>query len=62
MRLLQSVSTEMMIAGNRLKISASAGVSFFPKDGAEMAVLVRKADEAMYLAKRSGKNCVKIYC
>lgn len=36
----------------------SAGVSSTPEDGLDMMDLLKKADEAMYRSKRSGKNCV----
>jgi len=38
------------------KISLSIGISLFPKHGKEGAALVELADQAMYQAKKSGKN------
>jgi diguanylate cyclase (GGDEF)-like protein len=37
-----------------LRLAASIGVSFFPDDGDEAAVLVERADMAMFRAKREG--------
>ncbi len=37
-------------------ISASIGIAMFPSDGASPEQLVRHADQAMYLAKTSGRN------
>jgi diguanylate cyclase (GGDEF)-like protein len=37
-------------------IAASFGVATYPNDGRSATELVRAADQAMYLAKRSGKN------
>ena len=34
-------------------LEASIGISMFPKDGASAAALIRRADEAMYVAKQS---------
>jgi diguanylate cyclase (GGDEF)-like protein len=39
-------------------ISVSGGVAECPVDGSDAATLVRAADEALYLAKRSGRNRV----
>jgi two-component system cell cycle response regulator len=37
-------------------VSASIGVAYCPEDGMDVEVLIRKADEMMYLAKQLGKN------
>jgi diguanylate cyclase (GGDEF)-like protein len=39
-----------------LTVTASIGISSFPENAEEAVLLVKLADEAMYLAKRSGKN------
>ena len=39
-----------------LRMSASIGATIYPKDGADADVLMRHADQAMYLAKQAGKN------
>ncbi|MEY4504592.1 MAG: hypothetical protein RL154_888 [Pseudomonadota bacterium] len=38
-------------------VTCSIGVSIFPKDGDNVDMLINSADSAMYVAKRSGKNC-----
>lgn len=56
----EAVRTELMepimVAEHRLSLTASIGLAFFPDDGAELDILLRKADEAMYVAKRGGRN------
>ena len=42
-------------------ISASIGISLYPKDSSNMHILKKKADEAMYEAKKRGKNTFVLY-
>ncbi len=44
------------IAGHRLQVSASIGLSVFPDHGADEQELTRNADAAMYQAKKNGRN------
>ncbi|MFZ4702224.1 MAG: putative bifunctional diguanylate cyclase/phosphodiesterase, partial [Candidatus Methylumidiphilus sp.] len=37
-------------------VSGSVGITFYPKDGEEVEVLLKNADQAMYDAKRQGRN------
>lgn len=41
-----------------LRVTISAGISAFPGDGHDPQVLIDRADEAMYVAKQSGRNKV----
>jgi diguanylate cyclase (GGDEF)-like protein len=40
------------------RLTASIGVAAAPTDGADRISLLRVADEALYLAKAGGRNCV----
>ncbi|MCH6580758.1 MAG: GGDEF domain-containing protein, partial [Nitrospinae bacterium] len=42
--------------GNEIKSSFSIGISLFPDNGADYETLLNKADEALYEAKRKGRN------
>jgi diguanylate cyclase (GGDEF)-like protein len=42
-------------------LTVSIGVSVFPEDDTDAKTLIRKADEALYIAKRSGRNKVVGY-
>jgi diguanylate cyclase (GGDEF)-like protein/PAS domain S-box-containing protein len=55
-RFLLAASEPIIIGDDTLKISASIGVTLYPQDNADADQLVRHADQAMYVAKESGKN------
>jgi len=40
----------------QVEVSTSIGIAIYPEDGTETRLLIKKADEAMYHIKRSGKN------
>jgi diguanylate cyclase (GGDEF)-like protein len=42
-------------------VGGSIGISIFPDDAKDPAQLVKQADEAMYLAKQSGKNTCRFF-
>jgi two-component system, cell cycle response regulator len=52
---------EFVHEGVRLTPGISVGVASFPADAEDPTVLFRRADEALYLAKRTGKNRVCRY-
>ncbi len=47
--------------GNKIEISLSIGVSFYPRDGCSIDELVSKADKAMYCVKNAGGDGCKHY-
>lgn len=47
--------------GHELVISASIGISMFPKDGLTVQELLKHADFALYQAKEHGRNQFEIY-
>lgn len=51
-----AVGTPCTLGGHDLLPSASIGASLFPVDGEEPGTLIRKADAAMYQAKRLKKH------
>ena len=55
-RLLQAAATPVTLGGAVLQVSASIGVTLSPHDGADADLLLRHADQAMYLAKQAGRN------
>ncbi|HLA31369.1 MAG: hypothetical protein A2Y50_10680 [Pseudomonadales bacterium RIFCSPLOWO2_12_59_9] len=55
-RVLSAISSPIHVEDGLLSVSASIGVSLYPDDNADADTLLRHADQAMYLAKESGKN------
>ena len=55
-RVMQETRAAFMLLGQPYYISGSMGIAMFPHDGLDPATLMRRADEAMYVAKRSGRN------
>ena len=47
--------------GQPCHVGGSIGVSMFPQDSKDPEQLIKQADEAMYLAKQSGKNSYMFY-
>ncbi|HEX2798093.1 MAG TPA: diguanylate cyclase, partial [Thermoanaerobaculia bacterium] len=41
-----------------LGVTISLGLSSFPEDAGTKRLLIERADQALYQAKRSGKNCL----
>jgi len=58
---LEVLEQPFAIAGEEIRISASIGVSLSPLHGSALQDLMRKADAAMYSAKRNGKGRVQIW-
>lgn len=60
-RLYEEFAQPVTIFQHELLISLSTGVSFYPEDGLDMPVLLKKADIALYQAKKKGKSCFEFY-
>ena len=60
-RLLQAAADPVKSGDAELQVSASIGVSFYPGDNVDADQLMRHADQAMYQAKRAGKNRYHIF-
>jgi diguanylate cyclase (GGDEF)-like protein/PAS domain S-box-containing protein len=59
-RLLQAASAPVAVHTEQgrvtTQVSASIGMTAYPRDGVDAEMLMRHADQAMYMAKQSGKN------
>ena len=60
-RLLQAAAEPVQIANTSLQVSASMGIAVFPRDGSHADLLLRRADQSMYLAKQAGRNRYRFF-
>jgi diguanylate cyclase (GGDEF)-like protein len=58
---LEGVARPVLIDRLELQVSASIGVTLFPKDSADPDTLLRHADQAMYRAKSQGRNRYSLF-
>ncbi len=52
-RIVKSLESHLEIAGHKLHVSASIGITLFPDHGHNAKILVQRGDVAMYMSKRS---------
>ncbi|WP_305603800.1 diguanylate cyclase domain-containing protein [Rhodoferax sp.] len=60
-RLLLHIAAPYSLGGQSIEISMSMGVTVYPQDDSDSDILMRHADEALYEAKRAGRNCFYRY-
>ena len=60
-KLNESLKTPITVNGHELHLSASIGISIYPKDATEKQDLFKYADTAMYKAKEMGRDNYQFY-
>ncbi|WP_306564196.1 GGDEF domain-containing protein [Aquabacterium sp.] len=55
-RMVEALQQPVVYQGHVLNCGGSIGISCFPDDATDMTALIAAADQAMYLAKQSGRN------
>lgn len=55
-RMLESMTTPFYLQGEIAYVSISIGIAIFPLDTDSCETLIKNADQAMYLVKKSGRN------
>lgn len=60
-KISQVAAAPYYIDGKELIVTPSIGISRCPLDGKEVQVLLKKADVAMYKAKKAGRNLIRFY-
>lgn len=59
--ILESIAKPVHVAGHRLSVTTSIGISFYPNGGGDPASLLKQADLAMYEAKAAGHGVYREY-
>ena len=54
--LLERIAAPVRLIHHECRLTASIGITLYPHDGDDEMSLLRRADQAMYLAKAEGKN------
>jgi len=60
-KILSTAIKPMVLLGEECRVTASIGISTYPKDGRDEQSLMKNADIAMYFAKEEGKNNYQFY-
>jgi len=60
-KLLEKVRPTFSIDQHELNITLSIGIGLYPADGKSVKSLIKCADEALYRAKNSGRDCYQYY-
>jgi diguanylate cyclase (GGDEF)-like protein/PAS domain S-box-containing protein len=60
-KILAATAKPLTLGGQECRVTASIGVSVYPKDGVDSQEMVRNAEMAMYHAKGTGKNSFRFY-
>ncbi|WP_293762618.1 EAL domain-containing protein [uncultured Aquitalea sp.] len=59
--LLRLIGQPYQVEAYNLSLSGSMGIALYPKDGRDLDTLTRRADAAMYQAKRAGRDCYQFF-
>ena len=60
-KLMQQATQAFQIDQNELTVTPSIGIALFPEDGTDFDTLSKRADIAMYRAKRDGRNNFRFF-
>ncbi|HET9820705.1 MAG TPA: EAL domain-containing protein, partial [Burkholderiaceae bacterium] len=60
-RVVETMREPIFAGGQECFVTASVGVAMFPRDGLNLADLMRNSDVAMYAAKSGGRNAAALY-
>jgi diguanylate cyclase (GGDEF)-like protein/PAS domain S-box-containing protein len=60
-KILSNVIKPMVLQGEECRVTASIGISIYPRDGLDEQTLIKNADMAMYFAKEEGRNNYQFY-
>ncbi|MFC5357868.1 diguanylate cyclase domain-containing protein [Azospirillum himalayense] len=55
-RIIEAVNEPVSIQGEAVRVGCSLGIALWPEDSPDVAETLRRADQALYQAKRAGRN------
>lgn len=60
-RIIKALTYEQVVLNVNIQMTASIGVVIYPIDGNTSEEILKNADNAMYAAKKAGKNCWRYF-
>ena len=60
-KILNVFTSSMIVEGYELRVTASLGISIYPDHGENIEQLLKQADQAMYQAKKKGRDNYEIF-
>ncbi|MBI4743120.1 MAG: PAS domain S-box protein [Betaproteobacteria bacterium] len=60
-KIIAALAQPFQLEGNQVGVGVSIGAALFPDHGDSVEQVVNAADDAMYMAKRAGRNTVVVY-
>lgn len=55
-KIIERLAAPFLLNGSTVYVGASLGITIYPHDGLSPEVLLKNADQAMYMAKKEGRN------
>jgi diguanylate cyclase (GGDEF)-like protein len=60
-KILAALARPSFLQGHEFRVTASIGISTYPRDGLDADTLIKNADGAMYQAKEHGRNTFQFH-
>jgi EAL domain-containing protein (putative c-di-GMP-specific phosphodiesterase class I) len=60
-KIIDSLAQEFRLRDEVIHVSGSIGITLYPSDSADIDTLLKLADQAMYEAKKRGRNCYSYF-